>query len=359
MSTTCADSNAAEGATHAIALPPEVQLAWQLLPEGHQAIEAGLINRTYRVAVRNRPAAILQRLAPIFAPSVNRDIDAVSAQLTAAGLLSPRLIRSTEGELWLHDAEGAVWRMMTLIPGETLLRADTPGRCYQAAGLLARFHRALWHFEHRFAHQRLGVHDTAAHVAKLEQALSQGAQHRYYRQIAALGAELLEAIGQLPSLEGLPRHITHGDPKLSNIIFAPDGSARALIDLDTVGPMPIAVELGDALRSWCAPHGEDQEGAVDLSYLEHALRGYAEGLDGLLPQDEWEPVARATEVITLELGVRFCADALRESYFGWDKARFASAADHNLARTKSQLALARSLQMHREPIARLVADTFG
>ena len=35
----------------------------------------------------------------------------------------------------------------------------------------------------------------------------------------------------------------------------------------------------------------------------------------------------------------FAADALREEYFGWDRARFARAGEHNLLRARGQWAL--------------------
>jgi hypothetical protein len=45
------------------------------------------------------------------------------------------------------------------------------------------------------------------------------------------------------------------------------------------------------------------------------------------------------EWVALELCARFSADALRESYFGWDPTRYASRGEHNLARARGQWAL--------------------
>ena len=45
--------------------------------------------------------------------------------------------------------------------------------------------------------------------------------------------------------------------------------------------------------------------------------------------------------MALELAVRFAADALRESYFGWDAERFESCGHHNLVRARGQLDVAR------------------
>ena len=45
--------------------------------------------------------------------------------------------------------------------------------------------------------------------------------------------------------------------------------------------MPIALELGDALRSWCNPATEDASDARFVpAYFESAVAGYAEGQRG-------------------------------------------------------------------------------
>ncbi|WP_324557833.1 phosphotransferase, partial [Accumulibacter sp.] len=83
-----------------------------------------------------------------------------------------------------------------------------------------------------------------------------------------------------------PRRICHGDLKLNNLRFAPRDADPAvpprgvcLLDLDTLAELPLAFELGDALRSWYNPAatGEDQlRTRFDLELLEQALHGYGE-----------------------------------------------------------------------------------
>ena len=128
----------------------------------------------------------------------------------------------------------------------------------------------------------------------------------------------------LPDLPLTRERLVHGDPKISNFIFDPDtDEAIGLVDLDTVASMPIVLELGDAFRSWCNPLGEDTtETTFSLPFFHAAIGGYARGAPGLLSEDEWQALPDATLTIALELAARFAADALQESYFGWDTARF-------------------------------------
>jgi Ser/Thr protein kinase RdoA (MazF antagonist) len=144
----------------------------------------------------------------------------------------------------------------------------------------------------------------------------------------------------------MPDRIVHGDPKISNVMFSAEADrALCLIDLDTLARMPIALELGDALRSWCNPATEDApEARFVPAFYAAAVEGYAAAARHLLRRDEWAAIADGTLTITVELAARFCADALRERYFRWDERRYESSSAHNQARTRAQLAIAATLR---------------
>ena len=55
---------------------------------------------------------------------------------------------------------------------------------------------------------------------------------------------------------------------------------------------------------------------------------------------------------------RFCADALNESYFGWNPGQFATRSEHNQARAESQLRAARSLIAQRSAAIEVVERAF-
>ncbi|MBC8132158.1 MAG: hypothetical protein H7X95_04190, partial [Deltaproteobacteria bacterium] len=127
------------------------------------------------------------------------------------------------------------------------------------------------------------------------------------------------------------------------------------IDLDTVGPLPLAFELGDAWRSWCNRSGEDQEAAeLDLNIFEASLDGYRAGLGRTLDADERRALLLGPEWISLELSARFAADALDEAYFGWDHQKFAGRGEHNLTRARGQHSLYRALVTTRPQRVRML-----
>jgi Ser/Thr protein kinase RdoA (MazF antagonist) len=320
---------------------------------------AGLINETFLVT-RGERRLILQKLAPIFPAVINRNVEAVTRRLAEAGMPTPRLVPTRAGEPGLDLGEDGVWRLQTYVDGVAFDVVASPGQARAAGELVARFHGALDGLPHAFAGLRAGVHDTPRHVARLRDALAAHAGHRLFAQASALAGELLAAAGALAPLPELPARICHGDLKLNNVLFAgrePPASEQALclIDLDTVGPMALAHELGDAWRSWCNRGHEDAPDAVvDLAVFRASWEGYRGGIGRTLGRDERRALVGGVDWISLELAMRFCTDALEESYFGWDPARYPGRGEHDLARARGQWALHRALEGCRGERARIL-----
>ncbi len=321
----------------------------QCAPLGH-----GLINLTMLVTAPDGRRFVLQRVNPLFPAEVNLDIDVVTRRLAEAGLITPRLVSAVDDRLWLELDDG-VWRLLTFIDGDVYDRVQNAAQAGAAGALLARFHRTLDGLQHRFANPRLGVHDTSRHLARLRSALSDHRTHPRYRDVQPLAQQILELAGRLDRIRPVPDRIVHGDPKINNMLFdRATGTGRALVDLDTVGMMPLPLELGDAFRSWCNPAGEDGcSGEFSVELFGAGLEGYVSVAAGWLTPDELAEVVPSTWTIVVELAARFCADALYENYFGWDPGRFSSRSEHNQVRAAGQLGLAKSLEAVRPELERI------
>ena len=335
-------------------IPHTILAHWGLESAACELITVGLINATFKVEGHN-DRFILQKLNPIFDPALHHDIEAITTRLAANDLATPMLVRTKNGELWVCDDNGDVWRALSYVEGQTFQKATEAGMCWQAGAFLARFHAALWDFDYQFKARRLGVHDTPKHLRNLGEALTKHTAHAAYDEVAPVGEAISELASSLELDPVLPGRVVHGDPKLSNFLFDAKGSVVCMVDLDTLASMPIPVELGDAFRSWCATSGEDASGEFNHAFFEAGLRGYASEMGSKLTRDEWLAIPPTVERITVELASRFCADALDESYFGWDQTNFPSASAHNLTRAKSMLALAHSIHGHRGLMERTVA----
>jgi Ser/Thr protein kinase RdoA (MazF antagonist) len=312
-------------------------------------IGAGLINRSYLVTRADGARAVLQAVSAIFPPEIHGNIAAVTDRLQAAGLLTPRLLPARDGRPYFIADGGGVWRLLTHIDGVSFDVVASAEQARAAGELVGRFHAALAGMTHAFVGMRVGVHDTPRHLARLEEAVATHAQHRLAADVAPLARAIRDGAAALPPLPAMPPLIGHGDLKFNNIMFAgrtpPDDTRPVcLIDLDTVGPQSLAFELGDAWRSWCNRAGEDDVNAVlDVEIMRASLRGYTAGLGRTLTRDEGQALLLGVEWVSLELAARFAADALFESYFGWDAARFPGRGEHNLVRARGQWSLHQAL----------------
>ena len=308
---------------------------------------AGLINQTFLVSLGGK-RFVLQRVNALFPPAIHDNIRAVTAALVQAGLVTPTLVPTNDGHPCLElppekaGDKPSVWRLMTHVDGVSFDVVSGPAQAHAAGALVARFHAALDGLSHSFSAPRVDVHDTPRHLENLRQSTASHQAHRLFAKVAPLADRILAGARSLPALPSLPPRICHGDLKFNNLLFAgPDAAGRdravCLIDLDTVGPLALAYELGDAWRSWCNRSGEDHEQAdLDLDLFEASLDGYRQGLGRGLAQDERRALLLGPEWISLELAARFAADALAESYFGWDPNRFVGRGEHNLVRANGQ-----------------------
>lgn len=304
--------------------------------------DAGLINQTHLVG--DPPRYVVQRVNPLFQPAVHEDIEAVTAHLSAAGMVTPRLVRTEAGELCRVAADDAAWRVFDFVPGRTFHKVDSPALAYEAGALVARFHSAVDTLDWSYRHVRPGAHDTVLHMQRLDAAVKVG-------EARAVADSILELWRTWQGRLDLPLRHAHGDLKISNLRFDNTGRGLCLLDLDTLSRQPIDVELGDAWRSWCNPVGEDSlETHVDLEILSAAIAGYRSA--ATLSESAREGLAGAIERIALELSARFCRDAVEDCYFGWNAQRFPSRVAHNLFRAKGQLQLAQSARALRPEIAR-------
>nr|MBA3819509.1 phosphotransferase [Deltaproteobacteria bacterium] len=208
------------------------------------------------------------------------------------------------------------------------------------------------------------VHDTAAHLARLRALVAAGGPPN----AIALGREILDATVTLPELPALPLRHCHGDLKISNVLFTVLPSplrsnprpvrGHCLVDLDTVGLGTMAFELGDAMRSWCNPHGEDAGSvAFELPIFAAAIRGFLGVAGGLVSRDERTAIVLGLETVCLELAARFAVDVFQDDYFGWDPARFPSRRAHNEVRARGQLALGLAVRARRQDALDLVLAT--
>ncbi len=320
-------------------MEPEAALTrWGSSDPVEEPADGGLINRTWNVG--DPPWAVLQWVNPIFEPRIHLDIEAVTSRLEEAGLTTLRLVPSTGGELWTTDAYGC-WRLLTYIPGQTLHQLENVAQAAEAGRLVGRFHAALSGWDYQLQARQRHIHDTTFHMAELHAVRSEAPDHPLAPEARELAAEILRCWSLWDGELEPHQRFSHGDLKISNVRFDTAGErAVSLIDLDTLGSMPIACEMGDAWRSWCNPAGEDTEATRFDLELFTASAGAWLAAAPPLTEGELSSLVPGIERISLELAARFCTDAVRNTYFREDREAYPERGRHNLIRARGQFNLA-------------------
>lgn len=306
----------------------------------------GHINDTFLITTKRGGHYVLQRLNPIFAPSVLEDIDAITRTMEERGILTTRLVRTKCGGLSVVEHDGH-WRMLSFIPGRTVEEGITKDEAKSAMELIGNFHQTFAEHDYAFRHVREGFHDTPSIMAGLENTLSTYRGTEKDATLREVGSAILEAYrSRGHAWEHLPRRIIHGDTKLNNVRFA-SGSPRAiaLVDLDTLGRHSVVVDLADAARSWCnrADEGDSENAKFDLDIFRAMIEGYAKTAN-FLTEEERGAVPNAIAQIALELSARFLADAYHESYFKLDREHYPDLFTQNSTKARAQLALYRDIR---------------
>lgn len=329
---------------------------WGLAGASVRAIGNGLINRTFEVIEADGRRTILQQVNSLFDPGIHHNIVAVTEHLVQKGVATPRLLPTLDGRPFAEH-EGRVWRRLSAIAGLCVDALGGPEQARAAGEFVGRWHAALADLEHEFVARRSGVHDTPRHLATLREALTSQREHPSFAEIEPLAERLLAAAEALEPMPYTPERVAHGDLKISNLMFADDRQTPlALVDLDTVAPMTLGYELGDAWRSWCNRAIEDEPSAAfDLELFEASLVGWQRGFAAPLAAAERHALLLGPEWISLELACRFAADALLENYFGWNPSKFPSRSAHNLARARGQSSLHQAVVATRTARERLLS----
>ncbi len=302
-----------------------------------QPVGCGLTHQTYRV-ITTAGDFVLQRLHTAIPDAALTDMLVVTNYLASCGLLVPSLRLTLDGAPYARDEQGKRWRVYPWLPGQVLEAVPHAALAHEAGRLVGQMHRHLARLDYTPQGSVPHFHDTAFIVAEL---------HSVHDQLPAdtraMAADLLATLPALIDTEA-PQQLIHGDLKISNLLFNDAGQAVGLLDFDTVLRQARAIDLGDALRSWCNRTTEDDpQACFDRTFHMAAVNGYAEGMQRGLRPAEQDNYLRATRQITGALAARFLIDVVRDSYFGFDPTRYPSRRAHNLARARAQYHLAQTI----------------
>lgn len=334
----------------------------------YETIQMGNVNHTYKVNFRQKDGSTKSFLVqnvntyafrqPV---ALMENIDNVTEHIRAKcpDRTCLHFHHTADRKTYVWEGEN-FWRMTNYIPSITYNSIQDPRILYNAGKAFGEFQNQLSDFDITLLHETIpNFHNTRQRYANLKQAIAEDKAGRvtqvreeidYILSVEDTACRLTDLLN-----EGkLPLRVTHNDTKINNVLFDPvDSRAVVVIDLDTVMPGLMGHDFGDAIRfasNFVAEDCPDYEKAgVDMDVFSAFTKGFLEMTVDTMTQTELDTLAISCFDLTAELVVRFLEDYLRgDPYFK------ISYPEHNLVRTRCQLALCKDMLRKQKEMEKVI-----
>ncbi len=339
----------------------------------HEEIKVGNVNRTFKVNYRQAggraKSYMIQRIntyafrQPVL---VMENIDKVTEHIRAKrpDKVALHFHHTVERKNYVSDADG-FWRLFNYVPSATYNTTDNLTVIRNAGEAFGEFQALLEDFSVEQLHYTIpDFHDTRKRYAKLKEDVAADPLGK--------AAEARREIDWLLSVEDractltdmynrgeLPLRVTHNDTKINNVLFDErTDKALVVIDRDTVMPGLVGHDFGDAIRFAANFVEEDSPEAEKAGVNMEVFRAFTEGFlkqtASTLTEREIGTLALSCFALACELAGRFLDDYLLGSpYFNIDYP------EHNLVRTRCQVALAKDMLQKMEAMEAVVRECAG
>ena len=324
----------------------------------------GLINDTYKVTTTDGPSYVLQRINH----HIFKDVDLLQKNIVS-------VTSHIRGKLEAADAVDVDRKVLTFIPlrnsdltyyfdGESYWRVSlfiedaftyetvNPEYSYYAGRSFGHFEAMLADVPDTLGETIPDFHNMELRARQLDEAVAADAVGRMaeaevqeiLKEVLVYREEMCKA--ERMHREGvLPKRICHCDTKVNNMMFDASGEVLCVIDLDTVMPSFVFSDFGDFLRTAANKVAEDDPRIemveFDMEIFKAFAKGYVESASVFLTPVELDNLPYAAALFPYMQAVRFFADYINgDTYY---KIKYP---EHNLVRTRNQMALFRSVMSY-------------
>ena len=337
---------------------------------GYETIQMGNVNRTYKVNFmlpEGKPKSFLVQNVNTYAfrnpIGLMDNIDKVTEHISAKkpGQLALHFHHTADRKTYVVDGSN-FWRMTNYVPSVTYNAVKDLDIVRNAGKAFGEFQMDLHDFDITELVETIpGFHNTrqryenflaSVQADKAGRAAQVREEIEFLLSVQDMACRLTDL-----QMEGkLPLRVTHNDTKINNVLFHPeDNSAMIVIDLDTVMPGLMGHDFGDAIRFAANFVEEDCRDYDKVGVNMDVFRAFAEGFLSMtaktMTETEVDTLALSSFVLAAELATRFLAD-----YLDGDLYFKINAPDHNLVRTRCQIALAKDMLKKMDEMERVVRD---
>jgi len=330
--------------------------------------ETQVVLQRVNKAVFPQPEAIMRNMHNITLHCHERlDADAAAGNDDRVWQMT-RIIKTKDGADFAFDEKGDVWRVITrILSAHAFDTAQSPEHALECGAALGHFHYLVSDMDPSTIIDPLpGFHITSGYLAQYDATLASSSAHELLaasmeakrlakfieeRRDLAISLERAEKSGELKL------RMFHGDPKVNNIMIDDfTGKGTAMIDLDTVSPGLMHIDVGDAVRSICNPAGEEELNLGKVSFDENLfgafMKGYLKEAGAFMTDSDRAYLYDAIRLLPFELGLRFFQD-----YLAGDKYFKVRQPGQNLNRARVQFRLCEAIEARerslRETLVRL------
>ena len=284
------------------------------------------------------------------------------------GSISPsrrvlQIVPAKDGKLWHIDDAGDYWRTYVFIEhASTLEVMSGTDLAYKVGKAVGTFQKQLSDYTGPALYETIPrFHDMHWRYAQLDEAVASDKAGRLSSvkdEVDFLQANRDRGMILSDGLANgrLKSGITHNDTKLNNILFDDaTGEAICMIDLDTVMPGTVLFDTGDLIRTATNTGAEDERDlskvGFDTDLFRALIGGYMSEASDFLTDYEKSLIAESGRVFAQIMAVRFLTDYLNgDVYYKIERP------SHNLDRTRTQLALMKSMDAQKNEIESIMRE---
>ena len=274
------------------------------------------------------------------------------------------IVETREGKPYFKDKDGNFWRVFHFLKDTRSYDQVTAGQqAYEGGKAFGRFQALLADMEPALIKDTIpDFHNVESRLAKFEQAVEAdkvGRLHKVLPEVEFIRERIdeMSEILRLGRAGNLPLRIVHNDTKFNNVLLDSDDHAQCVIDLDTVMPGYVAYDFGDSIRTIANTASEDEIKVelidINISLFESYTKGYLKEAVHFLTESELNSLLKGALLLPYTQTVRFLTDYLEGDHY-----YKIQSPDHNLQRTRAQLALVKKLEENRNKLGQIIIDTW-
>lgn len=343
-----------------------------------KAFGSGHINDTFRIVNRdpNGHDYLLQRInhhvfkdvpllmnnLVIVTDHLRKKLNGLPQQAVDKSVLT--VIKTKNGEPYLLDQNGNYWRAFYFLNGtKSYDLVTTEKQAFEGGKAFGNFQSLLADLDIYLIKDTIpDFHDIEYRLNNLKKSIGANKAGRVNMVSSEIDfimqrSEAMSDILRMGRNGVLPLRIVHNDTKFNNVLLDSEDHAQCVIDLDTVMPGYVAYDFGDSIRTIINTAAEDEADinliGLNIPLFEAYTQGYLQESVGFLTEQEVNSLIKGVLLLPFIQAVRFLTDYLDgDIYFK------TNSPEHNLQRTRAQLALVKKLEENQDKLNQAILDTW-